>query len=229
MPAEWLAPTPTRRRTRTRWTVAGSLVLHLAAVTAILILPAFGDLAIPPISRRLAVVLAESVPVPPQLARTISVAPRVSGPPVEAPAGIAEEKPASPLTPPGVPGGYAIGDGRTSIHDLLSSGGPPVQTAPPGPVGPVRIGGDILPPQRIAYTAPIYPPIAREAKVDGTVVLDATIDAAGVVRDIRVVQSIPLLDRAAIDAVSRWRYTPTRLNGAAVSVILTVRVVFVLR
>ena len=103
-------------------------------------------------------------------------------------------------------------------------------TPPPQkPDGPVRIGGDIKPPTRIVYNAPQYPSIAQTAKVEGTVVLEATIDESGVVRDLRVIRSIPLLDRAAIDAVSKWRYTPTRLNGEAVAVIMTVNVTFTLR
>ena len=64
----------------------------------------------------------------------------------------------------------------------------------------------------------------------GTVgTLEATIDEAGNVKDLKVIGSRPLLDKAAIDAVSKWRYTPTRLNGVAVPIILTVRVTFALR
>ena len=48
-------------------------------------------------------------------------------------------------------------------------------------------------------------------------------------KNLKVIGSRPLLDKAAIEAVSKWRYTPTRLNGVAVPVILTVRVTFALR
>jgi protein TonB len=76
---------------------------------------------------------------------------------------------------------------------------------------------------------PIYPQIAIIAKRDGTVILEATIDESGVVRDVKVLRSAPLLDQAAVDAVKQWRYTPTRLNGVAVPIILTVTVTFSLR
>jgi protein TonB len=101
--------------------------------------------------------------------------------------------------------------------------------APPVPVVPVRPGGNLKPPARIAYVAPIYPPLAKATHVDGSVILEATIDEAGMVRDIRVLRSQPMLDQAAIDAVRQWRYAPTRLNGVAVPVILTVTVMFTMK
>jgi len=67
------------------------------------------------------------------------------------------------------------------------------------------------------------------ARVAGMVVLEATIDARGKVVDVRVLRSVPLLDQAAIDAVRQWEFTPTRLNGMAVPVVLTVTVNFTLR
>jgi protein TonB len=94
---------------------------------------------------------------------------------------------------------------------------------------PVRVGGAIDPPARLVHVAPVYPALARAARVEGTVILEATIDESGVVRHVRVLRSIPLLDNAAVDAVSGWRYTPTRLNGAAVAVRMTVTVRFTLR
>ena len=81
----------------------------------------------------------------------------------------------------------------------------------------------------LADVPPVYPTIAQTAKVEGMVILEATIDETGPVRDVSVLRSIPLLDRAAVDAVSRWRYLPTTLNGVAVPVIMTVTVSFTLR
>jgi protein TonB len=93
----------------------------------------------------------------------------------------------------------------------------------------VRVGGNIDAPIRTTYKAPVYPPLAQAARVDGTVILEATIDAQGVVQNVRVLRSVPLLDAAAIEAVRQWRYTPTRLNGQAVPVIMTVTVTFSLK
>ena len=101
--------------------------------------------------------------------------------------------------------------------------------APPPRVQPVPVGGHIREPRRLTYVPPVYPTIAQTAKVEGMVILEATIDETGAVRDVRVLRSIPLLDRAAVDAVSRWRYLPTTLNGVAVPVIMTVTVSFTLR
>jgi protein TonB len=61
------------------------------------------------------------------------------------------------------------------------------------------------------------------------VVLEATIDAQGRVTDVRVLRSVPLLDQAAIDAVRRWEFSPTHLNGVAIPVVMTVTVNFALR
>jgi TonB family protein len=96
------------------------------------------------------------------------------------------------------------------------------------PGAPVRVGGEIAPPKKIKDQAPVYPPVARNARVQGVVILEATIDAAGNVMDAKVLRSIPLLDQAAIDAVMQWQYTPTLLNGVAVPVIMTVTVNFTL-
>ncbi len=85
------------------------------------------------------------------------------------------------------------------------------------------------PPARTYYVEPVYPSVALAVKEEGTVTLEATIDEAGNVKDLKVIGSRPLLDKAAMEAVSKWRYTPTRLNGVAVPIILTVRVTFALR
>ena len=69
---------------------------------------------------------------------------------------------------------------------------------------------------------PVYPEVARAAKIEGIVILEATIDERGVVTDARVLRSVPLLDAAALTALKQWRYTPTLLNGVPVRVLMTV-------
>ena len=81
-------------------------------------------------------------------------------------------------------------------------------------------------PTKVHDVAPIYPTIARTANVEGMVIIEAVIAVDGTVRDARVLRSVALLDRAALDAVKQWRYAPTRLNGVAVPVIVTVTVHF---
>jgi protein TonB len=73
---------------------------------------------------------------------------------------------------------------------------------------------------------PVYPPDALAAQVSGVVILEATIAKDGSVRDVRVLRSIPMLDAAAIDAVSQWKFTATELNGVPVEVLMTVTINF---
>ena len=72
-----------------------------------------------------------------------------------------------------------------------------------------------------------HPPIAQSARVQGVVIIEATIGPTGKVQDARVLRSIPLLDQSALDAVRR-EFTPTLLNGVPVPVIMTVTVQFTL-
>jgi protein TonB len=75
----------------------------------------------------------------------------------------------------------------------------------------------------------VYPAVARQARVEGIVILEAIIDERGNVDRVRVLRSFPLLDEAAVRAVRSWRYTPTLLNGVPVPVLMTVSVHFTLR
>jgi protein TonB len=92
--------------------------------------------------------------------------------------------------------------------------------------GPLRVGGNIREPQKLKHVAPVYPAIARQARVQGIVILECTIGADGKVEEVKVLRGIPLLDPSAIAAVKQWVYTPTLLNGAPVPVIVTVTVNF---
>jgi periplasmic protein TonB len=77
-------------------------------------------------------------------------------------------------------------------------------------------------PRKVVDVAAVYPEIARAARVEGLVILEATIDERGLVTDARVLRSVPLLDAAALAALKQWRYTPTLLNGTPVRVLMTV-------
>jgi protein TonB len=93
----------------------------------------------------------------------------------------------------------------------------------------VRVGGNIRQPTRTKNVPPVYPPIAQSARVQGIVIIEATIGPTGKVQDAKVIRSIPLLDAAALDAVKQWEYSPTLLNGVPVPVIMTVTVNFTLQ
>jgi TonB family protein len=102
----------------------------------------------------------------------------------------------------------------------------PQPSTPGAPQTPIRVGGDIREPRKIKDVKPVYPPDALAAQVSGVVILEATVAKDGTVRDVRVLRSIPMLDAAAIDAVSQWQFTPTQLNGMPVEVLMTVTVNF---
>jgi TonB family protein len=92
----------------------------------------------------------------------------------------------------------------------------------------LRVGGNIKPPTKVVNVAPVYPQEAQDAKVQGVVVIETVIDEGGAVKEAWVLQSVPMLDEAALDAVRQWRYQPTLMNGAPRPVRMTVSVNFTL-
>ena len=94
---------------------------------------------------------------------------------------------------------------------------------------PLRVGGGVMPPKKLVDVPPVYPEVAKEAGVQGVVIIEATVDTEGIVQDAKVLRSIPLLDAAALAAVKQWRYTPTWLNGEAVPVTMTMTIDFSLQ
>ena len=223
---------------RSKWTIAGSILAHTALVGAVLVVPILSALdeyvvyankltfALPP-----PVMPAITAPPP----RVTTPVPRMNpdaAPPAPPEQPVTSEVP-KPMSYGPVPPGMPVGPGTPGILGVgVGDGSLVVDTfRPPEPKKPepVRVGGDIKAPARIYYVDPSYPSVALAVKEEGTVTLEATIDEAGNVKNLKVIGSRPLLDKAAMEAVSKWRYTPTRLNGVAVPVILTVRVTFALR
>lgn len=129
-------------------------------------------------------------------------------------------------TPGLVPGGVVGGVPGGVVGGVVGGVGGGIEQSQAGP--PYRIGGSMKPPLKLVHVAPVYPPDARAARVQGVVIIETVIDEAGNVSDARILRSIPLLDQAALDAVRQWKFVPTLLNGAAVPVIMTVTVNFTL-
>ena len=211
-----------------------SVFAHVLVVLALVVIPllAADILPQPPIEELewTAAVPAPPAPPPPARPRTAAAALPQQDPnaaPREAPSQVLPEDGLERSTPPAevlpdkgiVPGVIEGGVGLT----------PAVADTPPPPVAPVRPGGKIREPQRVVNVAPNYPDVARIAHVEGIVILEAVIGPDGVVRDVRVLRSKPLLDEAAMAAVRQWRYTPTLLNGTPVAVVMTVTVTFKLQ
>lgn len=111
---------------------------------------------------------------------------------------------------------------------LMRAETPAASTAPlQEPTGPVRVGGDVTEPRKTRHVNPIYPAIAVSAAIEGTVIIEATIGTDGTVKNARVLRTMPMLDESALAAVRQWVYTPTKLNGQPVEVVMTVSVSFV--
>jgi protein TonB len=129
--------------------------------------------------------------------------------------------------PGGVPGGQMGG-----VMGGIISGGPktmiPALPVPPAatPKAPVRVGGRIREPRLITRVEPVYPSLARQARIQGDVVIDAIIDVNGNVQEMQVVSGHMLLVPAAIEALKRWKYEPTYLNDEPVPVQLLVTLRF---
>ena len=83
-------------------------------------------------------------------------------------------------------------------------------------------------PRKTVDVRPVYPEVARLARKEGMVILEAVLDTSGRVTQLRVIRSEPLLDQAAIDAVRQWRYAPSTYGGKPVSVLMTITVRFTL-
>jgi protein TonB len=113
--------------------------------------------------------------------------------------------------------------GPTGAADGVDAAGPTPMAEPPAVV---RADVDVRPPRRLGGANPTYPPLALAARIEGTVVLECTIGTDGRVVDLKVVQSHPLFDAAALQAVSGWSYMPTLLNGRPVAVLMTVTLHF---
>jgi protein TonB len=121
----------------------------------------------------------------------------------------------------GIPGG--AGDGKNPFFGNCTA--PNVR---PEVKAPVRVSSLVVAGLLVRKTLPAYPPIARAARQEGTVVLQATISTAGTIENLRVSSGPAMLRQAALDAVQNWRYKPYELNGEPVEVETTVNVVFTL-
>jgi protein TonB len=208
-----------------------SLVVHALMIAAAVVVPLVATDVLPKLHDSTTFIAVTpqlpTMPSPPQVRQTAPSAGSAVHPdaaPVVEPPSIDAETGVQPLDVPTDPGAITGGVDFSG----LPGDAPPADVPPPPLVQPVpiRIGGDIRPPQKIHHAAPEYPAIARSARVTGIVILEAVIAENGGVRDVKVLRSIPLLDNAAVDAVRQWRFTPTLLNGVPVPVVMTITVAF---
>ena len=110
----------------------------------------------------------------------------------------------------------------TDIIFGIPEGPPPAE-----PEGPIRVGGDVQPPVKVSAPSPQYTEIARKARIQGVVIVEAIIDKEGSVTNVKVLKGLPMgLDTAAADAVKKWKFQPATLNGKPVAVIYNLTVNF---
>lgn len=127
----------------------------------------------------------------------------------------------------GVPGGVPGGSAGGVLGGMIGAAPPP---PPPKPTAPkrIRIGGQVEAAKLINGPRPEYPQLAKMARIQGTVRLEAVISKDGTIQDLKVISGHPLLVKAALSAVQQWRYQPTLLNGEPVEVITEIDVNFTL-
>jgi protein TonB len=121
--------------------------------------------------------------------------------------------------------------GATGVGLSIVNAAPPPKSEPPAPKvpsKPVRVGGDVQAANILSRVNPLYPPLAKQARIQGAVKLEGIIAKDGTIQGLRVLSGHPLLVPAAVDAVKQWRYRPTRLNGEPVEVIAPIDVNFIL-
>ncbi len=133
--------------------------------------------------------------------------------------------PPPPPPPPPAPIRRSIG----GVLGGIASAGPSV-AAPPKIATPqrVRVSTSVAQGFLVRKVSPTYPPLARQARIQGTVVLQAQISKSGDIENLQLVSGHPILAPAAIEAVKQWKYKPYLLNGEPVEVETTVQVNFTL-
>lgn len=216
------------------YTLPVSIAIHVVVLIAVVVVPLLTSAELPEPAAAVKAFFVDPQaappppPPPPPPAPKAAQAPRpvqqMPEPdkftaPVETPDQIRPES--SDVGIEGVPGGVEGGVPGGVVGGVV--GGLPDA---PSPTQAVRVGGQIKEPKKVHNVTPGYPDIAKQARVQGIVILECTISPQGKVTDVKVLRGIPLLDQAAIDAVKQWVYTPTLLNGVPVPVIMTVTVNF---
>jgi len=131
-------------------------------------------------------------------------------------------------------------DSHLSVGIGSTSGGTTLRIAAPGafaardlsnlpvPAGAIRVGGNVQQTKLTMQPRPVYPPLAKQARIQGSVSLQAVIGKDGHVQNLQVISGHPLLVQAALDAVKDWVYQPTLLNGNPVEVVTVIDVNFTL-
>lgn len=212
-----------------KWMVA-TFALNSSILLALILLPLIYPQALPRISTILLMEAPPPVPAPKPMPQHATAAPsQLQNSSVLAPTVIPTHavilSDPGPLSPP------TIADlcGDNGPNSSIFVGSSHVTVAQQKPRAPTPISSGVMSGLLIQKTVPSYPAIARAARIQGTVVLQATISRNGTIENLRAVGGPAMLQQAALDAVKSWRYRPYLLDGAPVEVETTVSVVFSLQ
>jgi len=238
---EMVLSSPKSKRTNKPWTVVVSMIVQVLLLVILILIPLIYTEALPR-AMMSSILLAPPPPPPPppppaavQVVRARPVVRLMEAGRLVAPKAIPqnvniikEEELPPDAGMQGVAGGVPGGIAGGSMGGVLGGviGG---KTAPPPPkVAPrrVMVGGNVQAARLVNKVQPIYPPLARQTRISGTVKLHAVIGKDGTVQQLQLVSGHPLLVQAALDAVKQWRYQPTLLNGEPVEVETEIDVIF---
>ena len=241
-------------KTHKSWTVVVSFLVQMVGITAAIIIPLLFTDALP--KTQLTSFLVAPPPPPPPPPPPAAAAPKIvkviprqfdagklmqpKAIPKEITMIKEEELPAASGVqgvvggvPGGVPGGVAggvIGGIIGSVPTAAPPPPPPPKVEAPKPVTPqrIRVGGNVQAAMAIRAPKPSYPPLAKQARIQGVVRLNAVIGKDGTIQDLKAASGHPLLVPAALEAVRQWLYKPTLLNGEPVEVVTVIDVNFTL-
>lgn len=224
-----------RIKTRSRRWMIATFALNGAILVTLILVPLIYPNALP--SHMFPTLLvAPEVPkpeTPPQPMHTQPARPhnfsefdtgRLVAPPMIPRTIIAPEAPEQPFAS-NIATDNGIGGPGGQGTNPFAHGQPVTVVHPPAPAS-IRLPSRLVESTIIYKTIPQYPAIAKAARIEGTVELQAIISKTGTIENLRVASGPPMLQQAAVDAVKTWRYRPYLLNGQPIEVETTVDVIF---
>jgi protein TonB len=229
---EMVISSPNPKKTNKPWTVVLSMVFQILFLGMLILIPLIYTEALPK------AMMSTMLTAPPAAAQVVHVKPQahlMDAGKLMAPKVIPKEvkiikEDAEPDMNTGMQGGVPGGVAGGSMGGVLGGviGGMGGAPPPPKPkqTGPLRVGGNVQAARIINRVQPVYPPLARQTRISGTVRLHAIIGKDGAITQLEVMNGHPLLQQSALDAVRQWRYQPTLLNGEPVEVDTTIDVIF---
>lgn len=236
--AESILETSWAQHTRRGWTTLTSFGVQVVIIGALLAIPLLQTVGIP---------LARTVSTPVTMRRRPDPGPTTPTRPFHSNSVELAPIPGRIMMPTRIPNTIPPNDGpfRSDNFDgptidfgppsnpaaylpTATPGTHPVMPVPAAPAKPTFRTSNMLQGSLIRRVEPIYPPLARTARIQGAVVLEAVIGKDGTMQRLQVISGHPMLAPAAVEAVRQWRYRPYILNGEAIEVETQITVNFIL-